>query len=79
VLRLLEKAFDAGLTFTIGTSLTTGQSNCVVWSGIHHKTVISGGPFGYPDPTYLQRVQDELRYKGLTVSDDSDNEEDDDE
>ena len=43
--QLLRKAFDAGLTFTIGTSHTTGHSNVVVWNDIHHKTSLSpGGP-----------------------------------
>uniref|UniRef100_D3YUA4 Deltex 3, E3 ubiquitin ligase n=6 Tax=Rodentia TaxID=9989 RepID=D3YUA4_MOUSE len=26
----------------------------------------SGSKFGYPDPTYLTRVQEELRAKGIT-------------
>jgi deltex-like protein len=38
VLGLLRKAFDARLTFTIGTSVTTGVSNTVTWNDIHHKT-----------------------------------------
>jgi len=75
VLRLLKRAFDAGLTFTVGTSLTTGQSNTVVWSGLHHKSTISGGPFGYPDPTYLQRIQEELKYKGIEEHDDDEEQE----
>ena len=39
----------------------------VVWNGIHHKTNTSGGSssFGYPDPTYLKRVKEELTLKGL--------------
>ena len=43
VLRLLKISFDRKLTFTIGTSVTTGQSNCVIWNGIHHKTNTHGG------------------------------------
>ncbi|CAD8106121.1 unnamed protein product [Paramecium sonneborni] len=67
VLKLLKKAFDQKLIFTIGTSLTTGQENCVVWNGIHHKTSLDGGPqrYGYPDPTYFDRVRDELKQKGI--------------
>lgn len=40
----------------------------VVWQGIHHKTSTSGGTsmFGYPDPTYFQRVRDELAGRGVT-------------
>ncbi|KAH1176161.1 hypothetical protein KIL84_020895 [Mauremys mutica] len=68
VLALFRKAFDQRLTFTIGTSMTTGRANVITWNDIHHKTNCTGGPqlFGYPDPTYLARVQEELRAKGLT-------------
>ena len=44
------------MTFIVGTSLTTGQTNTAVWAGIHHKTSSHGGPFGYPDKTYFSRV-----------------------
>ena len=43
VARLLRKAFDARLIFTIGTSHTTGTS-VVIWNDIHHKTNMTGGP-----------------------------------
>jgi Deltex C-terminal domain len=33
VLALLQRAFDQKLTFTVGTSITTGISDCVVWNG----------------------------------------------
>jgi deltex-like protein len=65
VLELLKRAFEQGLTFTIGNSLTTGRQNVIVWNGIHHKTSMVRGPFGYPDPGYYNRVRDELRYKGI--------------
>ncbi|XP_065826699.1 uncharacterized protein [Oscarella lobularis] len=67
VLRLLRKAFDARLTFTVGTSRTTGADDQVTWNDIHHKTSTHGGPqsFGYPDPGYLARVKDELKAKGI--------------
>uniref|UniRef100_UPI00398ECDCA E3 ubiquitin-protein ligase DTX3L n=1 Tax=Pristiophorus japonicus TaxID=55135 RepID=UPI00398ECDCA len=67
VLKLLQRAFDQRLIFTVGTSSTTGRSNVVTWNDIHHKTSTMGGPstFGYPDPTYLARVQDELKAKGI--------------
>lgn len=50
-LRLLEVCFQRRLTFTVGTSLTTGATNSVIWNGVHHKTSLGGGPtcFGYPD------------------------------
>ncbi|KAK7173418.1 hypothetical protein R3I93_003291 [Phoxinus phoxinus] len=67
VLKLLRRAFDQRLTFTIGCSSTTGQNNVVTWNDIHHKTSRDGGPthYGYPDPEYLKRVQDELKVKGI--------------
>lgn len=37
VLRLLQIAWERRLTFTIGTSVTSGATNAVVWNGIHHK------------------------------------------
>ena len=42
VLGLLKQAFDAGLVFTIGRSVTTGADNVVVWNDIHHKTNDTG-------------------------------------
>ena len=44
VLALLKTAFDARLTFTVGTSVTTGKEAQIIWSGIHHKTNRQGGP-----------------------------------
>lgn len=43
VLRLLQKAFDSRLVFTIGSSRTTGQEGVVTWNDIHHKTKRDGG------------------------------------
>lgn len=69
VLGLLRRAFEQRLIFTIGTSMTTGMQNVITWNDIHHKTSIFGGPrcFGFPDPTYLVRVTEELREKGITA------------
>ncbi|XP_070825034.1 probable E3 ubiquitin-protein ligase DTX3 [Chaetodon trifascialis] len=68
VLKLLRKAFNRRLVFTVGRSVTTGLNNVITWNDIHHKTSTGGGPqcFGYPDPDYLFRVQEELRLKGVT-------------
>ena len=41
--RLLKKAFDARLVFTIDRSVTTGADNRVVWNNIHFKTSLNGG------------------------------------
>nr|XP_043870810.1 E3 ubiquitin-protein ligase DTX3L-like [Solea senegalensis]XP_043870811.1 E3 ubiquitin-protein ligase DTX3L-like [Solea senegalensis] len=67
VLKLLNKAFDQKLIFTVGMSRTTGMDNQVTWNDIHHKTSTGGGPqcFGYPDPDYLSRVREELKTKGI--------------
>ncbi|KAF4074335.1 hypothetical protein AMELA_G00238280 [Ameiurus melas] len=67
VLNLLKQAFDQRLTFTVGYSSTTGKNNVVTWNDIHHKTCRYGGPtaYGYPDPYYLKRVQEELKVKGI--------------
>ena len=52
----------------MGTSVTTGRKNTVVWNGIHHKTNLYGGAtnFGYPDKSYFNRVKEELAAKGVT-------------
>jgi deltex-like protein len=67
VLRLLVLAFERRLMFTIGTSVTTGRQNQIIWNGIHHKTSLSGGSsqFGFPDDTYFNRVKEELAAKGI--------------
>ncbi|TSN86055.1 putative E3 ubiquitin-protein ligase DTX3 [Bagarius yarrelli] len=67
VLKLLQQAFKQRLIFTVGRSSTTGRSNVVTWNDIHHKTSRTGGPtaYGYPDPDYLKRVQEELKVKGI--------------
>lgn len=56
----LKYAFDHGLTFRIGTSLTTGIPNCVTWASIHHKTSLSGGQHGFPDDKYLDNCNEAL-------------------
>ena len=66
--QLLRVAFDRGLIFTVGTSLTTGVANTVVWAGgIHLKTSVRGGvaQWGFPDPSYFARLRAELRERGV--------------
>jgi deltex-like protein len=67
VLAKFLKAWDQRVLLTVGRSMTTNIDNCVVWSGIHHKTSIYGGPtcFGFPDIDYLKRVTDELAEAGV--------------
>jgi deltex-like protein len=56
----LKYAFRSGLTFRVGTSLTTGQKNQVTWTSIHHKTSISGGVHGFPDDVYISNCNSSL-------------------
>ena len=63
--KMFVLAFERRLPFMVGTSLTTGQTNCVVWAGIHHKSSMHGGPFGYPDATYFNRVLEELKVRNI--------------
>mmetsp|Transcript_31077 Transcript_31077/g.48028 ORF Transcript_31077/g.48028 Transcript_31077/m.48028 type:complete len:578 (-) Transcript_31077:19-1752(-) len=51
----LVYAWKRGLTFRVGTSLTTHQANQVTWASIHHKTSLHGGVHGYSanDTSYL--------------------------
>ncbi|KAL3101999.1 hypothetical protein niasHS_003408 [Heterodera schachtii] len=67
VLKMLQLAFTRRLIFTIGDSVTTGRKNVPVWNNIHHKTNKKGGPqnYGYPDPSYLGRVREELMMVGV--------------
>ena len=54
-------AFSRGLTFMVGTSLTTGQKGAVVWSqSIPHKTSLIRGPFGFPDEDYIRKCNQAL-------------------
>ena len=71
VLRLLRVAWERRLTFTIGTSVTTGATDTVVWNEIHHKTESSSNHsgHGYPDPNYLDNVLMELSLQGVEDSD----------
>lgn len=72
VLKLLRKAWDRKLTFTIGTSVTTGAANTIVWNEIHHKTesTTNFSGHGYPDPKYLDNVTAELAAQGVEDSED---------
>lgn len=65
LLKRLKHAFQHGLMFTIGTSLTTQQPNMIVWSGIHVKTSAHGGMHGWPDPNYFQNANGELDGLGI--------------
>lgn len=63
LLSLVIWAFQRGLTFRPAVSNTTGVK-ASVWN-IHHKTKISGNSFAFPDPTYLNRLKEELYARGV--------------
>jgi len=69
VLKLFKKAWLMKLTFRVGRSLTTGNNNVITWNDIHHKTSVNGGAYGYPDPTYLQRVTLDMNSMGINLND----------
>ncbi|XP_069134982.1 LOW QUALITY PROTEIN: E3 ubiquitin-protein ligase DTX4-like [Argopecten irradians] len=71
ILNLLIVAWKRRLTFTIGTSTTTGESDTVTWNEIHHKTELGTNysGHGYPDPNYLENVLMELAVHGVTEND----------
>ena len=66
-LRLLKRAFQNGLLFRVGKSITNGEDNTTVWGSIHQKTSDSGGAtsHGWPDPGYFNRLQSECAVVGL--------------
>ncbi|KAL3856849.1 hypothetical protein ACJMK2_011560 [Sinanodonta woodiana] len=71
ILLMLIIAWKRRLTFTIGSSTTTGEPDTVTWNEIHHKTEL-GSNFsghGYPDPKYLDNVTMELAIHGITEAD----------
>ena len=70
LLKRLEYAFARGLLFTVGTSLTTGQSNVVVWSSVHQKTSRHPGPHGYPDDSFFVNCHDDLTALGVPKAED---------
>ena len=59
MLQLLTLSFLRRHSFTVGTSVTTGMSNCVIWNGIHHKTSQSGGPTRYANHT-VEELEDRV-------------------
>uniref|UniRef100_A0A6B2L5W1 RING-type E3 ubiquitin transferase n=1 Tax=Arcella intermedia TaxID=1963864 RepID=A0A6B2L5W1_9EUKA len=69
VLKLIQIGWDRKLMFTIGTSITTGAADQVIWNGIHMKTARNGGSsnYGYPDPGYFGRVKEEFEDKGISL------------
>ena len=67
LLRRLVYAFLHGLTFRVGTSLTSGKSNVVTWASIHHKTNPTGS-HGFPDPHFFANCNNEMDDLGVPES-----------
>lgn len=65
LLRRLIFAFRCGLTFRVGTSLTNGRPDSITWASIHHKTSLTGGVHGFPDPGYFRNANEELDNLGV--------------
>jgi deltex-like protein len=60
LLKRLKYAFRHGLTFQVGTSLTSGRKNQITWTSIHHKTSLYRGTHGFPDPDYISNCNSSL-------------------
>ena len=70
LLNRLKYAFNRGLTFRVGTSLTTGRSNQITWGTIYHKTSLFPGEFGYPDAHYFSNCNESLDALGVPKAED---------
>lgn len=70
LLSRLKYAFEKGLTFAVGTSLTTGRKNVVTWTSVHHKTSRTPGPHGYPDLGYFLNCNEALDNLGVPQASD---------
>lgn len=70
LLQRLKYAFLHGLIFDVGTSLTTGKCDQIIWSTIPHKTSLRepGSPFSFPDPHYLTYCHVKLDQAGVPRS-----------
>ncbi len=69
LLRLVKVAFDRKLLFTVDVSQTTGKGEVTFNNNINFKTTMRRDPerHGYPDPDYLDRLEDELKQAGIGV------------
>jgi len=70
LIKRLRYAFARGLVFCVGTSLTTGKPNQVVWASIHHKSTTAGGTHGFPDPGFFINCNEELDDAGVPKAQD---------
>lgn len=68
LLKRLKYAWMHGLTFSVGTSFTTGRSNVITWSSVHHKTCQHGSVHGFPDPGFFANCNEELDALGVPAA-----------
>ena len=79
VLKLLEKAFNQQLTYTLTTQWGSNDA-MVTWNpAIGHKTEFGPGEgkLSYPDPAYLEDVARQLARLGINSEDLGDDDDDD--
>ena len=72
LLKRLKYSFLHGITFTVGTSMTSGKRNMCTWASVHHKTSRSGGAHGFPDSNYFSNCNGELDFLGVPSAPDLD-------
>ena len=65
LVKRLRSAFMNGLVFDVGTSLTTGKANQVVWASITHKSKQTRNIHGFPDPNFFTKCNTELDSLGV--------------
>ena len=65
--RRVLRAFRGGILFRVGMSVTLGVDNRTTFNGVHLKTAPDhrSGSYCYPDDSYLDRVDQELKSKGF--------------
>jgi len=70
LLKRLKYAWLHGLTFMVGSSLTSGAHSQCTWASVHHKTCMTGGieNHGYPDPGYFVNCNQELNNLGVPAT-----------
>ena len=49
--------------------LILGMEDCIVWGSVHHKTSLSGGEHGFPDPAHLITMKEDLAALKVTEND----------
>eukprot|EP00977_Amphora_coffeiformis_P003099 scaffold578_cov167-Amphora_coffeaeformis.AAC.46 len=69
LLARMKVAWNYGHMFKIGRSLTTGLDDQVCWTTVMNKTSLQGGPFGFPDSSFIGKANAELDQIGIPSAD----------